>query len=95
MKIDIEFEVDDIDWEDNAYVKIEQPSKSLMEIQANKEGLISLAKQFLSLAYSEDEKFHIHHWAIKKGDSQSDYAYGDLEEGSLDLSVAKVKEQGR
>lgn len=95
MKIDLEFEVNDIDWEDNAYVKIEQPSKFLMEIQANKEGLISLAKQFLSLAYSNDERFHIHHWAIKKSGSESDCIYGDLEEGSLDLSIAKVKEHGR
>lgn len=95
MRIDLEFEENEIQWEDNAYVKIEQPSRSIVEIQANREGLISLAKQFLSLAYSMDKSFHILHWAEKKGEAENDYFYGDLEEGSLGFSIAKVEKKGR
>lgn len=83
----------DIEWEDNAYVKIVQPSRSLVEIQANKEGLLSLAKQILALAYSTDEEFYIHHWPEKN--TSNGYVYGDLEEGSLELSIAKVNKRGR
>jgi hypothetical protein len=83
MKIELEFEENGIDWENNACLKIEQPSKSLMEIQANREGLISLAKQLLSLAYSTDESFdNFQHWA----------ELGTLENGSLNLSIALIKE---
>lgn len=95
MKIELEIEEDDYTWEENSYVKVEQPSKVLMEIQANKEGLISLSKQLLSLAYSTDSNFYIHHWAEIKGDANRGYFYGDLEEGSFQLSIVKVDKKGR
>ena len=93
MDILLKLKENDIEWENNAYVKIVQPSRNLMEIQANKEGLLSLAKQFLTLAYSTDEDFYIHHWAEKN--TPNGYIYGDLEDGSLELSVSKVSKKGR
>lgn len=95
MKIELEIEENDYEWEENSYVKVCQPSKQLLEIQANKEGLISLAKQILAVAYATDNKFMIHHWAEIKATADKDYWYGDLEEGSLQLSIAKVEKQGR
>ena len=95
MKIEIEIEEGELIWENNAYVKVIQPSKYLTEIQANKEGLISLAKQILTLAYTTDNNFMIHHWGEIRPDSEKYHTYGDLEEGSLDLSIAKVEKQGR
>ena len=92
MKIELDITENDIDWEDNAYIKIEQPSKSLVEIQANKEGLISLAKQLLAVAYSTEE-FQIHHqpeFYNEKG-----YWYGDLEKDSIELYIIKQDIAGR
>ena len=94
MKIELEFEENEIIWENNAYMKIVQPSKTLLEIQANKEGLISLAKQLVSLANSTEKDFdHIHYWAERKKENM--YLYGDLAEGSLELSIAKVNNKGK
>ena len=92
MKLLIEFNENDIEWENNAFVEIVQKNKSLISIVANREGLISLAKQFLTVAYSKEDIF-IHHWPEESTDAG--YAYGDLEKGSLELFVMKVEEQGR
>lgn len=94
MKVELEFEVDDIDWEDNSYVEVMQTSKNCVGINANKEGLISLAKQILSVAYSDDD-FMIHHWAELNKGSEERYFYGDLEEGSLDFFICKTDKKGR
>lgn len=94
MKIQIDIEEDGFSWEDNSYVKVIMPSKNLLEIQANKEGLISLAKQFLTLAYSDSFGGNdIHHNA--EAHTENGYVYGDLEEGSLELSIGKVEKDGR
>ncbi|MDE7106739.1 MAG: hypothetical protein K2O39_00265 [Clostridiales bacterium] len=94
MRIEFDIAENDLSWEDDAYVKVVMPSKTLLEIQANKEGLISLAKQFLTLAYSESLcGNNIHH--IAEAQTVNGYTYGDLEEGSLDLSIAKVQTVGR
>ena len=94
MKIQFDIAENDLQWEDNAYVKVVMPSKTLVEIQANKEGLISLAKQFLTLAYSKSLcGNNIHH--IAEAQTVNGYTYGDLEEGSLALSIAKVEIDGR
>lgn len=94
MKIQFDIVENDLSWEDNAFVKVVMPSKTLLEIQANKEGLISMAKQFLTLAYSESLcGKNIHH--VAETQSANGYIYGDLEEGSLDLSIAKVDARGR
>lgn len=95
MKIEIEIEENDYDWEENSYVEVTQTSKSCVGINANKEGLISLAKQFLSLAYATDSSYMIHHWPEKNADSKKDYMYGDLEEGSLDFFIFKLEKEGR
>ena len=95
MKIELEIEENDYEWEENSYIKVCQPSKQLLEIQANKAGLISLAKQILTLAYATDSTFMIHHWAEIKSNLEKDYFYGDLEEGSLQLSIVKVENEGR
>ena len=58
----------------------------------NKNGLISLAKQLLSLAYSKEKSFYIHHWPEKRGDP---YEYGDLEEGSMEIAIIKSNKKGR
>ena len=94
MKIQFDIAENDLPWEDNAYVKVVMPGKTLLEIQANKEGLISLAKQFMTLAYSQSLcGNNIHH--IAEAQTANGYIYGDLEEGSLDLSIAKVELDGR
>lgn len=48
------------DWEDGFKIKVES-SNDIINIIANKEGLISLAKQLLTLAQDEVPKgYHIH-----------------------------------
>ena len=88
----IEFDINESQWEDNAFLKVVQSNKSLVSIEANKEGLISLAKQLLMLAYN-NEDLNIQLWAEKTTDKG--YWYGDLEEGSIDLSIVKVEKVGR
>lgn len=79
-------------WEDNAGLSISQPSKQLVAIVGNKEGLISLAKQLLTVAYS-DQYIFVHHSA--EMNTPQGYIYGDLDEGSLDLSIVKEERKGR
>lgn len=93
MKINFEISDENVDeWEDLAYFKVTCPSNNLVSIEANKEGLISFAKQLLAVAYSQKENF-IHHWAEEN--TQNGYWYGNLDEGSLDLSVLKLDKIGR
>ena len=72
---------------------ITQPSNKLLEIEANKEGLISLAKILFSIAYTKELPPEIHLWG-ETGKGKS-YSYGDLDEGSLDLSIVRIKKEGR
>lgn len=95
MKIELEIAENDYEWEENSYVEVIQTSKSCVGINANKEGLISLAKQLLTVAYSTDSNYMIHHWPEIKATSDKDYFYGDLEEGSLNFVITKVEKQGR
>lgn len=53
MKIEIDLSVQDLIWENNASLIIKKPSQRLIVIDGNKEGLISLAKQLLTIAYSD------------------------------------------
>lgn len=92
MKVKIDFTPDEIDWENNAFLKVIQSSKVLVSIEGNKEGLISLAKQLLSIAYSKDNSF-VHYWPEKT--TANGYMYGDLEEGSLELFIQKIDHIGR
>ena len=95
MKIEFEINEDEFEyiWENNASITITQPSNKLLEIEANKEGLISLAKILFGLAYTKELPPEIHLWGeTGKGES---YCYGDLDEGSLDLSIVRIKKEGR
>lgn len=93
MDLNIKIEEDDIAWEESSYVAVKQSSKHCISIEANKNGLISLAKQLLSLAYSENPSFYIHHWPEAHG--QDYYEYGDLEEGSMEIAIIKSNKKGR
>ena len=94
MKIQFDIAENDLSWEDNAYVKIVMPSKTLVEIQANIAGLISLAKQLLTLAYSESLcGNNIHH--VAEIHTANGYSYGDLDEASFEWSIARVETNGR
>ena len=94
MKIEFEINEDEFEyiWENNASITITQPSNKLLEIEANKEGLISLAKILFGLAYTK-ELPEVHLWG-ETGKRES-YCYGDLDEGSLDLSIVRIKKEGR
>lgn len=92
MKIELDIDEEELTWEDNAALKLVRTSESLVTIEGNKEGLISLAKQLLTIAYS-DEYFFVHHEAEYNTDRG--YYYGNLEEGSLELSVVKSDMKGR
>ena len=92
MKVEFDLTEHELEWENNASLRINQPSKKLIEINGNREGLISLAKQLLVVAYS-DEYVFVHHQA--EVNTSQGYEYGDLDEGSLDLSIVKVERDGR
>ena len=92
MKIEFDLPNQELIWEDNAALSINHPGKQLVEIVGNKEGLISLAKQLLTVAYS-DQYIFVHHSAEKN--TPQGYTYGDLDEGSLDLSIVKEERKGR
>ena len=95
MKIELEINENDLilDWEDNASLKVTQPSRVLIEIEANKEGLISLGKHLIRLAYMESSTMDIHYFTEINTDKG--YFYGDLDEGSFELSIAKIEKAGR
>jgi len=92
MKLELDINENDIDWEDNAYIKIMQNSKNLVSIVANKEGLVSLAKQLLAVAYST-EGLEIHHQP--EINNAKGYWYGDLEKDSVELYIMKQDFVGR
>ena len=66
-----------IDWVRGYVIKVETDCKEIT-IQANKEGLISLANQLLELAKSSPGS-HIHY-----------DEYNSLEEGSAEMIIAKL-----
>ncbi len=72
------------DWISNSYVKIESLGKKSIRLLANREGLLSLARQFECLAND-----------IKETSICYDEDPGDLEEGSLYLEVIKIICEGR
>ena len=84
--MDITFTIPDYDvnkgfesqWEYGFEIKIEQ-KESYIQLTANKEGLISLAKQLLNLAQEDIPKgYHLHY-----------DEYNSLENGSLDMVIQK------
>ena len=66
-----------IEWEEGFEIRV-SIDKGQAVISANKEGLLSLAKQFAMLA-EEEPGSHIHY-----------DEYNSLEEGSVELIVEKV-----
>ena len=70
-------------WESNSYVKIQKMGINSIELQANPEGLRSLAAQLLKIADGDYE--YVFYQAFP----------GDLEEGSLELQITKLTISGR
>ncbi len=68
-------------WEDNFKIKTSAPFDTLT-IEANREGLISLARQILHL--SQDDVPNGSHFHLDE--------YNSLEEGSLELIISKNEE---
>ncbi len=66
-----------ISWENGSIITVKVVNEEVV-ISANKEGLLSLAKQ-LSQLVQQDQGSHIHY-----------DKYNSLEEGSIDLIVEKV-----
>ncbi len=66
-----------ISWENGSIITVKVVNEEVV-ISANKEGLLSLAKQLSQLA-QQDQGSHIHY-----------DKYNSLEEGSIDLIVEKV-----
>lgn len=66
-----------ISWENGSIITVKVVNEEVV-ISANKEGLLSFAKQ-LSLLAMQDQGSHIHY-----------DKYNSLEEGSIDLIVEKV-----
>lgn len=67
----------EIEWVDGFIIKVEADCEKIT-IQANKEGLVSLANQLLELANSSPGS-HIHY-----------DEYNSLEEGSPEMIIAKT-----
>jgi len=80
-----------LDWKENSYISIKMPSNNLVEIIANKEGLLSLASHLILMANSEINSVHYETEEI----SDKGYIPGDLEEDSLELSIVKLDCKGR
>lgn len=94
MKITLEIDTADLEWEDNACLSVTQPSKNLVEIVGNQPGLITLARHILSCAYDNDNNFPYIHYE-PEFTTDNGYWYGDLEKGSLELFIAKIDKDGR
>ena len=71
-------------WEKNSYIRVEQLGKMSFSILANREGLISLARQLKKLAKMENETNIFY-----------DSFPGDLESGSAFLEIKKINIEGR
>ena len=68
----------EFDWLDNSYVKLQKLGLQTMELQANRAGLLSLARQLMTLAEADfDSVFY-------------DTDPGDLEAGSLRLQITRL-----
>ncbi len=65
-----------VEWEDGSEIRVSVMNGEVL-ISANKEGLLSLAKQFTALA-EEESASHIHY-----------DEYNSLEEGSTELIVER------
>ena len=68
----------DIEWEDGFTVKVGVDDHGTVVISANKEGLLSLAKQLSALADGEVGS-HIHY-----------DEYNSLEDGSTEMIIEKI-----
>ena len=73
----------EFDWLDNSYVKLQKLGLQTIELQANRAGLLSLARQLITLADADfDSVFY-------------DTDPGDLEAGSLRLQITRLDCPGR
>ena len=69
----------DIAWEDGYTIKVSKNDENSVLISANKEGLLSLARQLMALA-DEGTGSHIHY-----------DEYNSLEDGSAELVIEKTE----
>ena len=69
----------EVEWVDGFEIKVTQDDDGAVVIDANQEGLLSLAKQLSALA-EKAPGTHIHY-----------DAYNSLEEGSTELIIAKTE----
>ena len=73
----------EFDWLDDSYVKLQKMGLQTVELQANRNGLLSLARQLIRLADEDwDSVFY-------------DTDPGDLEAGSLCLQITRLDVPGR
>ncbi|MBP5570395.1 MAG: hypothetical protein J6X46_05165 [Prevotella sp.] len=68
----------EIEWEDGFTVKVRVDDGNTVVISANKEGLLSLAKQMTAMA-DADVGSHIHY-----------DAYNSLEDGSVEMIIERT-----
>ena len=68
----------DIDWEDGFTIEVKVETDDTVVISANREGLLSLARQLTALA-NESIGCHIHY-----------DVYNSLEDGSSDMIIQKT-----
>ena len=92
MKKHFEVEVFDeneffVEMQENSEIKICMPSNTLVEITANKEGLLSLGKMLISYAESNIGDSDYFHCETKISERWN----GHLEKDSLELSVVLKK----
>ena len=69
----------DIEWEDGFTIKVRIDDGSTVVISANREGLLSLARQLTAMANAENGS-HIHY-----------DEYNSLEEGSHEMIIEKIE----
>ena len=73
----------EFDWLDDSYVKLQKLGLQAIELRANRAGLLSLARQLITLADADfDSVFY-------------DTDPGDLEAGSLRLQITRLDCPGR
>lgn len=73
----------EFDWLDDSFVKLQKLGLQTIELQANRNGLLSLARQLMALAEADfDRVFY-------------DTDPGDLEAGSLRLQITRLDCPGR
>ena len=69
----------EIKWEDGHAIKVRVDSGSTVVISANREGLLSLARQLTAMA-NEEVGSHIHY-----------DEYNSLEDGSCEMIIEKIE----